>query len=301
MRPRIIALASARGGSGKSSTALNLGLALRRYDVWGKEVLLVDLDPRGPLTAALSRDSGDWGTTQSASSLLTRPCGCELTASPTILDGVQLLSANSDLVGHNLPITASELKGTGLRDLILDQGQRFHHVVVDCPPGLGALTFIAIAIADVVLVPVPLDCPLHSDFRLVERVADLAMEQTGRDLIEVRHVLMKPEDGFLRGTALPLLKMAGLYKQEIVCVAQVEAAVRAIAPQSCLKGTLPWRSAGATLSVAGLPIFSGATEESQHYDLAREIVTPERRRMIKEAMAKWEAELPQRMKELGLT
>lgn len=189
VRPRILTLANAQAGSGKTTVALHLALAAR---LEGYRVLMIDLDPQARLSAALGQQAGDeW---ESALPLFARQQARALQAEnrqrvgrgedPVPLDamldralgldpaglirpagwpGLGLIPAGLDLnrVEMLMPLWQQRLRGwrgwqalrLALAEMLADGAAPWDLVVIDTPPGFGALTLAAVAAADLSLVP----------------------------------------------------------------------------------------------------------------------------------------------------
>jgi chromosome partitioning protein len=170
-----VALVNQKGGVGKTTVALGLASAAWAAD---EPVLVVDLDPLGAATWHLGRDPED--TTTSVAELLERPrpgAAADAVVPSAWGNGVHLLPASSRLVAHDgVEPTVAELEG--LATVLDGLADRYHAIILDCGPHLGALTMNALTAADGALVVVdPSEFGLRGIAPAVALVASLA-EQT---------------------------------------------------------------------------------------------------------------------------
>lgn len=152
---RTLAIVNQKGGSGKTTTAVNLAAVLARR---GEPVLLVDLDPQGHCSLALSVPE----------SSIDRQIGDALIApDDRPLDPSRLVwqpASNLDLIPSTMKLAALEAARGGLadrpdREHRLSQAlarfrDRYAWCLIDCPPHIGLLTFNALAAAGEVIIPV---------------------------------------------------------------------------------------------------------------------------------------------------
>ncbi|MDP9315417.1 MAG: ParA family protein [Chloroflexota bacterium] len=161
---RIIAIAVPKGGTGKTTTTLNLGAALAEQ---GKRVLLVDFDPQGSLTLALGvRPDELEHTIHSAISyfLATYEPRLDLAIQSTTA-GVDLVPATIRLNLANAELTVAPRGEVVLRELLAPLSHRYDVILIDTLPYLGILVENALAAAHEVLIP------LQTEYLSTESVA----------------------------------------------------------------------------------------------------------------------------------
>ena len=161
----VIALANQKGGVAKTTTTLNLGVALREM---GRRVLLVDLDPQGNLT--MSQGLNPDVIERSMFDVLVHRIPISEIIEQREAD---LAVASIDLAGAELALSAMIGRERALEKALAEVRASYDYVLIDTPPSLGLLTINAFVAATGVIVPV--QCEYLSLRGLVQLENTLAM------------------------------------------------------------------------------------------------------------------------------
>ena len=150
---KVIALTNQKGGVGKTTTAVNLGVTLAQQ---GKKVLLIDADAQANLTMSLGYHRPD--DLQVTLSTIMQDIIDDKSVDVTqgILhhnEGVDLLPSNIELSGLEVRLINAISRESVLKTCISEVRKNYDYVLVDCMPSLGMLTINALAAADSVVIP----------------------------------------------------------------------------------------------------------------------------------------------------
>jgi chromosome partitioning protein len=143
---RVIALANQKGGVAKTTTTLNLAVALKEK---GMKVLCVDLDPQGNLTMSqgLNPDEID----RSMYDVLVHKLPIEQVIQEREID---LAVSSIDLAGAELALSSMIGRERALEKALVSIREEYDYILFDTPPSLGLLTINAFVASDGVIVPV---------------------------------------------------------------------------------------------------------------------------------------------------
>jgi chromosome partitioning protein len=195
-RLRVITIANQKGGVGKTTSAVNLGVALALY---GLRTLVIDLDPQGNASTALGVDH-IVGTPSVYDTLVGDSPLSEVVHPTTASPLLTCVPATIDLAGAEIELVSVVAREYRLRRAIeayvhsLPESRRPHYVLIDCPPSLGLLTLNALVAGDEVLIPIQCEYYALEGLGQLLNNIDLVRQHLNPG-IAVRTILLTMYDG----------------------------------------------------------------------------------------------------------
>lgn len=144
---QIIAIVNQKGGTGKTTTAVNLGRAIADM---GKRVLLLDLDPQGSLSYYLGANSNVWtisdvilGDVSLNNAIIQR-------------ENLEIIPADVSLADLEISLASYPQREYIIKKLLLKAPQ-YDYIIMDCSPSLSVMTINALTAAKYIIIPLQME------------------------------------------------------------------------------------------------------------------------------------------------
>lgn len=248
---KVIAIANQKGGVGKTTTAINLGASLAANDL---RVLLIDSDPQGNATTGVGITKGEGRPTLYQVLLDEQDIDAAITK--TDFEGLDILPSDRNLVAVNLELVDLQNRESKLRDKLATIRDRYHFIIIDCPPALDLLTLNAMVAADSILITI------QCEFFALEGISQLLdtlerVRESFGSTIQIEGVLLT------------------MYDERMNLTRQVEQDLREFFKESVFKTVIPRSVRLAEAPSFGKPIISydiRSRGAESYIQLAKEIL-----------------------------
>jgi chromosome partitioning protein len=190
---RVMTVANQKGGVGKTTTTVNLAMALAQH---GLRVLVIDLDPQGNASTALGIEHGV-GTPSIYDVLLGGASLTEVAVPVELAATLRCVPATIDLAGADIELASQVAREYRLRRAIEGLTEPVDYLLIDCPPTLGLLTLNALVAAREILIPIQCEYYALEGLAQLLNTVELVRSQLNATL-EVSTVLLTMYDSRTR-------------------------------------------------------------------------------------------------------
>ena len=168
---KVLAFINQKGGVGKTTSAVNVGLSLAVSEL---KTLLIDLDPQANATTGLSELIKE--NNNNIYDVLIREVDIKKAISETTFPHLDVIVSTNDLVGAEVELVNIMAREYQLKTALKKVIRKYDVIILDCPPSLGLLTINALTSSHAIIIPIQCEyyaleglSQLLNTFRLVQR------------------------------------------------------------------------------------------------------------------------------------
>ena len=185
---KIISICNKKGGTGKTTSAINLATYLA---LAGKKTLLIDLDPQANTTSGIGINKHD--IKKSTYHLLLEEVELKDILQPTAISNLFLAPSNLNLTGAEVELVGALGREYRLKRVLSKERDNFDLMIIDSPPSLGLLTINGLCAADSVMITVQCEYYALEGLTQLSHTIELVKENLNPNLV-IEGVLLTMAD-----------------------------------------------------------------------------------------------------------
>jgi chromosome partitioning protein len=209
MMGRIISVCNQKGGTGKTTSAVNISACLA---LTKKKVLLVDIDPQGNATSGLGINKND--IKRNIYSAILEQTSLSEIILPTVVPNLFSVPSHLDLTGAEVELVGVTGREFRLKRALDEIKHQFDFIIIDCPPSLGLLTVNALSACKSVIIPVQCEFFALEGLSQLARTMNLVKDNLNPEL-EIEGVLLTMADYRTRLTTDVINETKTYFKKKV--------------------------------------------------------------------------------------
>ena len=206
---KTIVICNQKGGTGKTTTSVNLSAALAEL---GKKVVLVDMDPQGNATSGVGVNKNE--IKSSAYEVLLNKVPARHAIVKTIVTNLDLIPCNIHLTGAEIELVGVLSRETRLKKALSEIKNSYDYIIIDSPPSLGLLTLNALVAADSILIPI--QCEFYALEGVSQLLNTISLVRDGLNpLLQIEGVLLTMADFRTNLTVEVINEIRNYFKEKV--------------------------------------------------------------------------------------
>jgi len=206
---KIIAICNQKGGTGKTTTSVNLAYAVSQL---GKKVLIVDMDPQGNATSGLGINKSTLD--KSVYDVLLNRHSAEEVIVQKAFPSLDILPCNINLTGAEIELVGVLSRETRLKKALAAVAHNYDFIFIDSPPSLGLLTLNALVASNAVIVPI--QCEFYALEGVSQLLNTINLVRDGLNpTLNIEGVLLTMADFRTNLTNEVIKEIKGFFKEKV--------------------------------------------------------------------------------------